>query len=44
VGVTQIDFTVPAAAPTGPQQVVVTVGRVTAQPIMLNVTVAKPGQ
>lgn len=37
-GLTQIDFTVPAGAPTGPQPVVVTVGGVASPPIILNVT------
>jgi uncharacterized protein (TIGR03437 family) len=37
VGVSQIDFTVPATAPLGPQPVVVTVGGVAAPPVMLTV-------
>ena len=37
VGVTQIDFAVPASAPLGPQQVVVTVGGVATQVFMLTV-------
>jgi uncharacterized protein (TIGR03437 family) len=37
-GATQIDFTVPAAAPTGAQQVVVTVGGVAAPPVNLTIT------
>ena len=41
-GATQIDFTVPAAAPTGPQQVIVTVGGVAAPPVNLTITAAGP--
>jgi len=41
-GVTQINFTVPANAPLGPQPVVVTVGGVASPPVMLNVTAAAP--
>jgi uncharacterized protein (TIGR03437 family) len=37
-GVTEIDFTIPAAVPTGPQPVVVTVGGVASPPVTLNVT------
>jgi uncharacterized protein (TIGR03437 family) len=37
-GATQINFTVPAGAPAGPQPVVVTVGGVASQPVTLNVT------
>ena len=37
-GVTQIDFTIPSTAPTGPQPVVVTVGGVASPPVTLNVT------
>ena len=37
VGVTQINFTVPAAAPLGPQPVVVTVGGVASPPVVLTV-------
>lgn len=37
-GLTQIDFYVPASAPMGSQQVVVTVGSVASQPITLTVT------
>jgi uncharacterized protein (TIGR03437 family) len=38
VGATQINFTVPATIPVGPQPVVVTVGGVASQPFTLNVT------
>jgi uncharacterized protein (TIGR03437 family) len=38
VGVTQINFQVPASVPVGAQQVVVTVGGVDSQPVTLNVT------
>ena len=38
VGVTQINFTVPADAPVGPQAVVVTVGGAASPPVTLNVT------
>ena len=41
-GLTQIDLSVPANAPTGPQPVVVTVGTAAAPPITLNITAA-PG-
>jgi uncharacterized protein (TIGR03437 family) len=37
VGMTQIDFAVPANAPLGPQPVVVTVGSVSAPPVTLTV-------
>jgi uncharacterized protein (TIGR03437 family) len=37
-GVTEIDFTIPATVPTGPQPVVVTVGGVASPPVTLNVT------
>jgi uncharacterized protein (TIGR03437 family) len=37
VGITQINFTVPVNAPTGPQPVVVTVGGVSSSPALLNV-------
>jgi uncharacterized protein (TIGR03437 family) len=40
-GVTQIDFTVPAGAPLGPQPVVVTVGSVSAAPVALTVVAAQ---
>jgi uncharacterized protein (TIGR03437 family) len=40
VGVSQIDFTVPAAVPPGPQPVVVTVGSVSAPAVTL--TIAGP--
>jgi uncharacterized protein (TIGR03437 family) len=38
VGVTQINFTVPAGVPLGPQQVVVTVGGVASPPVTLTIT------
>lgn len=38
VGVSQINFTVPASAPLGPQPVVVTVGGVASAPVTLTVT------
>jgi uncharacterized protein (TIGR03437 family) len=38
VGVTQINFTVPATAPLGPQPLVVTVGGVASAPVILTVT------
>jgi uncharacterized protein (TIGR03437 family) len=38
VGITQINFTVPATVPAGPQPVVVTVGGIATQSITLNVT------
>lgn len=41
-GATQINFTVPTGAPTGPQQVIVTVGSVAAPPVNLTVTSAGP--
>jgi uncharacterized protein (TIGR03437 family) len=41
VGATQINFTVPPAAPSGPQPVVVTVGGVASRPLTLNVTPAQ---
>jgi uncharacterized protein (TIGR03437 family) len=41
VGATQINFTVPAGAPPGPQPVVVTVGGVPSQPVTLNVIVTQ---
>jgi uncharacterized protein (TIGR03437 family) len=41
-GATQIDFTVPAAAPLGPQQVIVTVGGVAASPVSLTITAPAP--
>jgi len=42
VGVTQINFTVPANAPLGPQPVVVTVGGVQSNAVTLTVTAPKP--
>jgi uncharacterized protein (TIGR03437 family) len=42
VGTTQINFTIPANAPLGPQPVVVTVGGVDSAPVTLNVTAATP--
>jgi uncharacterized protein (TIGR03437 family) len=38
VGVTQINFTVPAGVPLGPQPVVVTIGGVASPPVTLTVT------
>jgi uncharacterized protein (TIGR03437 family) len=38
VGVTQINFTVPATAPLGPQPVVVTIGGVATEPVTLTIT------
>jgi len=38
VGVTQINFVVPANAPLGPQDVVVTIGGVSSQPVKFTVT------
>jgi uncharacterized protein (TIGR03437 family) len=40
VGVTQINFIIPASVPTGVQPVVVTVGGVASSPVTLNVTAA----
>jgi len=40
VGITQINFTIPANAPLGPQPVVVTVGGVASSPVTVNVTAA----
>ncbi len=42
VGVTQINFTVPANAPLGTQPVVVTVGGIPSNPVTLTVTAPKP--
>ena len=39
-GITQINFTIPAAVPAGPQPVVVNVGGVASLPVTLNVTAA----
>jgi uncharacterized protein (TIGR03437 family) len=38
IGVTQVNFTIPADLPPGPQAVVVTVGGVSSAPVTLNVT------
>jgi uncharacterized protein (TIGR03437 family) len=38
VGVTQVNFTIPASAPLGPQPVVVTVGTATSPPATVNIT------
>jgi uncharacterized protein (TIGR03437 family) len=39
-GITQINFTIPAAVPAGPQPVVVNVGGVASAPVTLNITAA----